>query len=162
MRTIIIIAFNLLLASSSLASERTDSIVREDSEIILDSLQARKNDMREFKADLKNMERHIINNRIGNTAYLKFDKIAGSVLIVAVVIGSYKAHFPPGFRAMLSAYTTVTGLSKGMIKLSERDMKIFLSQVKLLREKIKIAENNVALQVKHYCSLEDVHQLCRP
>lgn len=160
MNIIFLIVIQFLIALPGQSSERTDSILQEDSEKILDNFQAKKHELKKFKSDLKKIENHIVESRMGQNAYVQFDKIAGSVVIVAIVIGSYKAHFPPGFRAMLSAYTSVTGLSKGMIKLSEKDMKIFLYQVKLLRSKIKTSEDNIELQSQYYCRMVDDHKMC--
>ena len=160
MKILITMTIQLILAFSAVASERTDFVIQEDAEVILYNLQIKKKNLKKFKADINSIETHIIESKIGQNAYLQFDKIAGSVVVVAVVIGSYKAHFPPGFRAMVSAYTSVTGLSKGMIKLSEKDMKIFLNQVKLLRKIIKTSEDNIEDQVKYYCRMVDDHYMC--
>lgn len=160
MNIIFLILIQLMVALPGQSSERTDSVLQEESESILDTLQVKKNELKKFKSELKKIENHIIDSKLGQNAYVKFDKIAGSVVIVAVVIGSYKAHFPPGFRAMVSAYTSVTGLSKGMIKLSERDMKIFLYQVKLLRSKIKTSEDNIILQTNYHCRMVEDHKMC--
>jgi hypothetical protein len=160
MRIIFLIFIQLLCAFSAYSSERTDQLLLEDANVRLDSLQSDKKVIRAFKNDLKVMDIHLKESKKGQSIYLKFDTIAGSAVAVAIIIGSYKAHFPPGFRAMVSAYTTVTGASHGLIKLSEKHTQIFLTQVRLLNQKAIAAELKNKQQIKFYCKSAANHELC--
>lgn len=160
MRIIFLIILQLLFAFSALSSERTDQLLMDDADSRLDALQADKKEMRVFKSELKKMDIHLKESKKGQSIYVKFDTVAGSAVAVAIIIGSYKAHFPPGFRAMVSAYTTVTGASHGLIKLNEKNTKIFLGQVSILNKKINIAEDKLDKQINYYCKISVNHQLC--
>jgi predicted RNase H-like nuclease (RuvC/YqgF family) len=152
--------FQFNCAFSTFSSERTDQLLLEDADNRLDALQADIKEIKDFKNDLKKMDTHLKESKKGQSIYVKFDTIAGSAVAVAIIIGSYKAHFPPGFRAMVSAYTTVTGASHGFIKLNEKHTKIFLGQVRLLNQKVIVAEGRLEKQINYYCKISSNHQLC--
>ena len=142
---LLVLVIHILFMNTLFAASRVDLALEDDAHFMLDSIAQKKAEMTQLASDLKNVEMHLA-KRKGQSVYLKFENIAGTLVIVSVVVGSYVARFPPGWRAMLSAYTTVIGMNRGMIKLSEKDMHIFNRQVSLLKERLKIANEKLDKQ----------------
>jgi hypothetical protein len=149
-----------LIIQGTLASDRTEAIFNNDATLALDLLNEQKEKLEDFRSEVSQIDFHLQKSKKGQAIYLRFDKIAGSLVIVGAIIGSYKAHFPPGFRVMLSAYTTVTGVEQGMIKLNEKYVKIFIYQVQLLNKRLDIADKKIAVQAAFYCKNKQDHELC--
>lgn len=159
--TLLLIAMHVMLMNSAMASKRVDSVIDQDSETILDSIQQKKMEMSELQSDVDAIDNHLALTKKGQVAYLKFEIITGTLVAVGIVIGSYKTRFPPGLRAMLAAYTSVLGVSYGMIKLSKKDTRIFIKQVGLLNERLRIANDKLDAQSVFYCKkVTRYHPLC--
>ncbi|MBY0415298.1 MAG: hypothetical protein K2Q18_14095 [Bdellovibrionales bacterium] len=156
----IILIFSMNLGST-FSSEKVSELIARDASEMLDTLTRKKGEINEYKKQLENIDIHLKKTNLGQVTYLQFDRIAGSLIIVGVMIGSYKTHFPPGLRAMIAGYTTVTGISRGMIKLSPDLFKLFVHHVSLLNSRIKIANEKLDQQVKYYCNIYPYHEQCR-
>lgn len=157
---LVLILVPSLLANTLFASERTNTIISNDAMMVLDQVQEEASILKSNKADLLQIEKNLKKTRKGQNIYLQFKQIGGSILIVGLVIGSYKAYFPPGFRAMLGAYVTVEGLSHGLVRLNDKDVKKILDDITKLNIVIKSQEKQIAAKVNYYCKQEPRHMIC--
>lgn len=150
-----------LLMGSISASERVESVVMEDDYAALEIINEKKNELRQNQNALYDIDKNLRITRKGQSIYLKFKTIAGSLLVVGIIIGSYKASFPPGFRAMLGAYVTVTGISHGFIKLSDEDVAIVIKKIGELNVIIQRHELNLNQQTMYHCKrIGTGHSFC--
>ena len=116
------------------------------------------------RSDLGNIETNLRRTKKGQSIYLKFESIAGSLIVIGIIIGSYKAYFPPGFRAMAGAYVTVTGISHGLIKLSASDVQKLLLDIVKLNNVLDKSEESIEGQAEYHCALIEgnyYHTFCR-
>ena len=149
-----------LLMGQVNASSRVDALIEADRDQLISELANTLNNFKNQKTDLENLEQNLRQTSKGQSVYLKVESIASGVIIVGIVIGSYRLHFPPGFRAMVSAYVTVTGVSHGLIKLSAKDVKKILSESVKLHKKIGITETGLYEQLQKLCKQIDYNPLC--
>lgn len=151
----------ILLMNTAYSEDRLDGIFFEDSITMLDSLSERLDEIKEQKAELSKIENSLRKTKKGQSIYLKFESIAGSLIAIGIIIGSYKAYFPPGFRAMAGAYVTVTGISHGLIKLTSADVQKLLFDIVKLNGVLNKNAIAVKKQVMFYCDQSnDYHPAC--
>lgn len=157
-----ILAIFLLMAVSetAMASPRTDALLSSDVMNQLDLLKSESEELAQNKEALMKLDKNIRTTRKGQSVYLQFKKISGSVLLIGIVIGSYKAYFPPGLRAMLGAYVTIYGMSHGMVRLTEKDIKELLTEISKINLVIKRHESQISKRLKRYCQQDRRHELC--
>lgn len=148
------------MLSNLFASSRTDALLSQDAINALDNYLDERNVLEKNKEALSTIDNRIKKSKKGQTVYLEFKKIAGSLLIVGIVIASYKAYFPPGFRAMLGSYVTVNGLSHGMIKLSNDDIVKLTNGINRVQFVIANYEKQLQLKKIYYCKQEPRHLAC--
>ena len=141
-----------LMTGTISASERVESVIMEDDYTALEIINQKKIELRENQSALNDIDSNLRMTRKGQSIYLKFKTVAGSILIVGVIIGSYKAYFPPGFRAMLGAYVTVTGISHGLIRLNDTDVSGIITKISELKAMLKRHELNLNQQAFYYCN----------
>ena len=156
---ILFLAFQGILVDAY-SSERVRAALRQDNYYKLESLSDQKIEIQDFRNSLSTIDSHFKITKKGQNIYYNFQKIGASVILVGLVFGSYKAYFPPGFRAMLSAYLTVTGISKGLVKLSNIEVKILMEKINILRISIEEKDQALEKQIKYYCSHENYHSIC--
>lgn len=143
-----------------MASERTDAIFSQDTITVLDNLLVERTNLDVQKEDLNRIDKRIKTTRKGQSIYVEFRQIAGSLALVGIVIASYKAKIPPGLRAMLSSYITLKGLSHGMIKLSEQDISHLVAGIEKARSAMNRYELQLRIKKNYYCNLEPRHLAC--
>ncbi len=149
-----------VLAGEVLASSRLEELYVEDIQKSLVALQVQVNEVKALRSELNRVDRNLRLTKKGQNIYLKFENIAGTVIMVGIVIGSYKAYFPPGFRAMLSAYVTVTAISHGLIKLNDNEVKKLLSQLALISNRLSVSERNLKVQIQYFCQVDRSEPIC--
>ena len=154
------IALQGIFLGQAYSSERVRAALRQDNYYKLEALSDQKIELEDFRNSLKGIDTHLRTTRKGQNIYYNFQKIGGSILLVGIVIGSYKAYFPPGFRAMLGAYVTVNGISKGMVKLSTFEVNQFMEKIETLRTIIENKDAALDKQIAYYCSHENYHSIC--
>ncbi len=154
------IALQGIFLGQAYSSERVRAALRQDNYYKLEALSDQKIELEDFRNSLKGIDTHLRTTRKGQNIYYNFQKIGGSILLVGIVIGSYKAYFPPGFRAMLGAYVTVNGISKGMVKLSTSEVNQFMEKIETLRTIIENKDAALDKQIAYYCSHENYHSIC--
>lgn len=116
--------------------------------------------LEEQKAELQKIDSHLKLTRKGQKVYLQVETVVGTALMVGIVIGSYRAYFPPGFRAMLSAYLTTNAISRGFIKLSEKEVTQLLSKIALIDKQITVLEKKLHEQKTAACKQIEYFFLC--
>ena len=158
--SILMLVIQSMLMGQSFASARVDDVLSYDSEAQVRKIYQEKSDLKVHKEDLNNIEQHLKRTRKGQNIYLKFQTIAGSLIVIGIVIGSYKAYFPPGFRAMLGAYLTVNGISRGLVKLSDKEVIFLLSEIVILSQQISRYQVNLEKQLAAACEQVDQYPLC--
>ena len=154
------IALQGIFLGQAYSSERVRAALRQDNYYKLEALSDQKIELEDFRNSLKGIDTQLRTTRKGQNIYYNFQKIGGSILLVGIVIGSYKAYFPPGFRAMLGAYVTVNGISKGMVKLSTSEVNQFMEKIETLRTIIENKDAALDKQIAYYCSQENYHSIC--
>lgn len=154
------ILLNAFSITESFASDRVRAALIQDNYFALEELQDKKAELQDHKDTLNNIEKHLKTTEKGNAVYYNFQKIGGSLLLIGIVVGSYKASFPPGLRAMVAGYVTVNGASKGMVKLSSAEVIQLLEKVKTLRDSINKKEAGLKSQMAFYCAQENYHSAC--
>jgi hypothetical protein len=142
------------------ASERTDAVFAQDAITVLDKLLVEKTNLDVQKEELRVIDKRIKTTRKGQSIYVEFRQIAGSIALVGIVIASYKAKIPPGLRAMLSSYITLKGLSHGMIKLSEQDISKLTAGIEKVSSTMVRYEQQIIIKKNYYCNLEPRHLAC--
>nr|BDT27216.1 hypothetical protein BHI3_06820 [Bacteriovorax sp. HI3] len=153
-----------MVTETAFSSERVENILLEDSALALSKLEERYLTVKKQRSDLGNIETNLRRTKKGQSIYLKFESIAGSLIVIGIIIGSYKAYFPPGFRAMAGAYVTVTGISHGLIKLSANDVQKLLVDIVKLNNVLDKSEESIELQAEYHCALIEgnyYHTFCR-
>lgn len=151
----------LLLSASAYSQDRVDGLMFEDSYIMLEALLNRKDEIKKQRSELNAIENSLRKTKKGQSIYLKFETITGSLIAVGIIIGSYKAYFPPGFRAMAGAYVTVTGISHGLIKLSSADVQKLLLDITKLSNVLSKSEMATRKEILFHCGqIEGNHQVC--
>lgn len=158
--SLIMIIIQALLCSQAMASSRVDDILTTDRETQVRRISNELHDLEAVKNTLVNLEQHLRKTRKGQSIYLKLETIAGAVIVVGAVIGSYKFYFPPGFRAMASAYITATALSRGLIKLSDKEVANFLVKIVILNNDIRKLEEKLNEQKTATCNELQYYMLC--
>lgn len=151
----------VLLAGSVFSSDRVDYLLQEDSFHELDLIQEQLYQLDQLQFQLKKLEFHVAKKVNGENVYLKFERIAGAIVLSGVIAGSASIYFPPGVRAMMSAYIAVRGIKSGMLVLSEKDANQILSDLIVLRLKIASSKKTLNKTSQYYCKLVDTHDLCR-
>ncbi|MBC7428468.1 MAG: hypothetical protein H7336_07650 [Bacteriovorax sp.] len=149
-----------ILMGQAFTSSRIDALIESDRDQLISDIAYKLDDFKNQRIELDNIEQHLKLTRKGQNIYLKFESIAGGLIMVGIVVGSYKAHFPPGFRAIVSAYLTVTGISHGLIKLNDRDVKKLLDESARLSKKISDSELRLAFQLHSQCKQVEYNPLC--
>jgi hypothetical protein len=160
-KIIVIQIIQLMCIGQTFSSTRVDTVISEDSEVILYELGGHLEELKDLETEISGIEKHLKLTNKGKNIYLKFETIAGAVVAVVVMIGAYKAHFPPGFRAMIGAYITVTGVGRGLIKLSEKEVNFILLEILRLKKSISESELNLKYQIKFYCKENTDNPVCR-
>lgn len=158
--SILMIVIQALLSGQAMASSRVDELLIQDREYQVNKLTVGLHDLDLQKKDLANLEDNLKRTKKGQTIYLRIETIAGAVVAVGIVIGSYKAYFPPGFRAMLSAYVTTTAISRGLIKLSDKEVTNFLAKIMMVNKDIKVLEKSMRQQKIATCEKLQYYMLC--
>lgn len=157
---VLIFCVQSLYAGEVFASSRVEELYNEDIQDSLSKLAVQVNELKTLRTELTRIDRNLRLTKKGQNIYLKFENIAGTVLMVGIVIGSYKAYFPPGLRAMLSAYVTVTAISHGLIKLTDLEVKKLLAQLSLISNRLTVSEKNLKRQIDFYCRADSSSSLC--
>jgi hypothetical protein len=134
-KTISIFLVQAIFLGQANSSSRIDDLILEDNTKIISDLYIKKIELKGYAKEMLNIENKIKHTRKGESVYLKLEVIAGSLIAMGIVFSSYRAYFPPGFRAMLGAYLAVNGFSRGFIKLTP-------VEVKKLHEEIVILNKN--------------------
>ncbi len=154
------IFLSFLLLNLAVASERTDNLLSHDSAAELDQLHRDRLELSNHKEELAKIRNKIKRTRKGQNVYLEFKKIGGSILIVGIIIGSYKVHFPQEFRVMLGAFVTVEGLSRGLIKLNDKDMNKIIVDIRRFNIIALTHEKQLKKKIRYYCNIEPGHYAC--
>lgn len=149
-----------LLVGAAFSSDRVDDLLEEDSIHELDSIQNQLYQLDQLKFQLQKLEFHVAKKANGENVYLKFERIAGAVVLAAVIAGSSSVYFPPGMRAMLSAKIAVRGINSGMLKLNEEDAKRILNDIVILKAKLDSSKKTLVKESKYYCKLVISHDIC--
>lgn len=158
--SILMLVIQSMLIGQSFASARVDEVLSLERESLVRKIYREKSELKVHKNELDNIEQHLKRTRKGQNIYLKFQTIAGSLIVIGIVIGSYKAYFPPGFRAMLGAYLTVNGISRGLVKLSDKEVSLLLSEIVILSKQISLYQVNLEKQLEVACEQVDQYPLC--
>lgn len=149
------------MGRATYSSEQVEDLISRDAKETLDSIAEKKYEMSEYADRLDDLDLPLQKANKGQIVYLQFDRLAGSIIVVGIMVGSYKTNFPPGLRAMIAAYTTATGISRGMVKLNSTQLKLFLNHVVLLQGKINQAHQKLDKEAAYYCKIYSHHELCR-
>ncbi len=158
--TIIMLLIQSTLMGQSFASSRVDEVMAMEriNEVI--SLTEQLEQLHTQKQTIQNIDTNLRRTKKGQSIYLKLETFVGGVIVVGIVIGSYKAYFPPGFRAMLSGYVTATMISRGLIKLNDKEMIQLLKQISLINTQIMTLEVNLIRQKTAACDSLYQYPLC--
>ena len=156
----LITLLKLSLISSAFSSEKIDLILTKSYEKKLDSLEGKKEELEEVINQFDSMEHHLQKTIRGQSVYLQYEIIAGSAIVIGIVIAGYKDYFPPGYRAMLSAYLSVKTMKRGMVRLNETEVIALAEKISFLKNQIKESQNSLSLQIKRYCTRATYHNLC--
>ncbi|MBC7712407.1 MAG: hypothetical protein H7177_03660 [Rhizobacter sp.] len=158
--SLFVILIQSLLIGQTFAFSRVDSVIEEDRDQMITQLTTKYTEALNQNRELESLEKHLKLTKTGQSIYLKFETIAGAIIVVGIVIGSYKARFPAGFRAMIGAYISVTGISRGFIKLSEKEVVVLLAKIIVLKKDITKVRGNLADQISAQCELVQMHPIC--
>lgn len=151
----------VLMTGQAFSRENLENLIFESNMSALDEIVTRKENIEKQNASLEKIENNLRRTKKGQNIYLKFESMAGSLLLIGVIIGSYKAYFPPGMRAMAGAYVTVTGLSHGLVRLNQNEVQSLLLDIVRLRTVLEISRNNLQNETRFYCKqVLDYHSLC--
>lgn len=157
---ILLMSIPALLVNSAVASDRVDNILEEDGVQTVRGLSKKVEAIKYQQRELRKIEKNLKETRKGQNVYLNFTTLAGSVLVIGIVIGSYKAYIPPGMRAMIGAYVTVTGIKRGVIKLGEDEVAGLLEQIEIMQVRLQQHKNTLNKQIEYYCETIVYHQVC--
>lgn len=158
--SILMLLIQSILMGQTFASSRVDDIITLEREAQVRSIEQQLYELQLQKSGLQKIDTHLKRTKKGQNIYLKIETFVGGIVLVGIVIGSYKAYFPPGFRAMLSAYVTATAISRGLIKLSEKEVVQLLKQVTLINVQMMVLEQNLIEQKYFACESLYDHPLC--
>ena len=151
--------FFLVIAQAH-AFDRVSSLMQDDAFVMLDQLTDQREELKQNKEEIRQIEAHIKTTSKGQNVYLQLKNVAGSIIIVGIIIGSYKAKFPPGLRAMMSAYVTMHGLNASFIKLNNKDLKKLSDEIQKFNTLIKQRESQLRTKFLYYCDQEPTHPIC--
>lgn len=149
-----------LLAGAAFSSDRVDYLLEEDSIHELDSIQEQLYQLDQLNFQLQKLELHVAKKANGENVYLKFERIAGAVVLAGIIAGSSSVYFPPGMRAMISANIAVRGINSGMLKLSEKDANKILNDMVHLKAKLASSKKTLLKTSRYYCKLVTSHDIC--
>lgn len=149
-----------LLVGATFSSDRVDYLLEEDSIQELDSIQEQLYQLEQLQFQLQKLELHVAKKANGENVYLKFERIAGAMVLAGVIAGSSSVYFPPGMRAMISAKIAVRGINSGMLKLSEKDANKILNEMILLKAKLELSKKTLVKTSKYYCKFVTSHDIC--
>ena len=160
LKQLIVTLFTFLMMAQAHAFDRVSSLMQDDAFVMLDQLTDQREELKQSKEEIRQIENHIKTTSKGQNVYLQLKNVAGSIIIVGIIIGSYKAKFPPGLRAMMSAYVTMHGLNASFIKLNNKDLKKLSDEVKKFNTLIKQRESQLRTKFLYYCDQEPTHPIC--
>lgn len=159
-KRILVTLLMILMVVEAQAFDRVSALMSDDAFVMLDSLVDQREELKQNKEDIRQIETHIRTTSKGQNVYLQLKNIAGSIVIVGIIIGSYKAKFPPGLRAMMSAYVTMHGLNASFIKLNTKDIKKLTDEITKFNTLIKQREAQMKTKFLYYCNQEPTHPVC--
>lgn len=147
-------------AQANSSDERISELMRLDIYDTLEELVVEREELKQNKIELSKIDQRIKKTKKGQNVYIQFKNVAGTVLLIGVVIGSYKAYFPPGLRAMLSAYLTLHGYHAGMIKLSSGDIAALSKEMQKINSLINTRQSQIRQSFDFYCAQDASHPVC--
>ncbi|MEA9357045.1 hypothetical protein SHI21_12545 [Bacteriovorax sp. PP10] len=158
--SILILVMQSLFMGIAFSSDRVDLLLEEDSANALDAIQVKLDQVEQLRLKLQIIDFHLAQKPTGESVYLKFERIAGAVVLSGIVAGSASIYFPPGMRAMIAANITVRGLKSGMVVLNELDANKIRTDLVLLRMKLQVSESSLKREANYYCKQVSSHSLC--
>lgn len=155
-----IICILLFGFQASLASERVDQIIEKDALESLQQIAIQKKELRQQKVLLQQIDIKLKTIKKGQPVFLQARNVGGTLIIATIVIGTYRAHFPLGMRVLLEMYLSNTSHERGLIRLTNSEIKKMSKQLSLLLNQVKVIEKTLANQTRHLCEQDSRHQLC--
>lgn len=159
MLKVVLLSF-ILVIQSAYSFDRLDEMLMDDAEIKLNILEQRENQNNTYLSDIHSIELRLRTLREGENVYIQVQSVAGSMLMLALVIGGAKLHIPPGTRAMVGAYITVKGLSRGVVRLNATEVKKLTEKLRELTYRLGVTKRDIRKQANYYCSIFPNHNMC--
>lgn len=150
----------LLCIQSAFAASRMDRLLDQDAMEALEVIFFKKIEIHENKELLLGVEAKLKKAKKGQAIYVQMRNIGGTLTIMAIVIGTYKAHFPLGMRFLLGTYLSMSDAGNKMIKLNLGDIQKLNRELLKAQAKIALMEKELNQQIKYFCKEDSRHQLC--
>lgn len=149
-----------MLLGTAFSSDRVDQLLEMDNISALDSIQSKLTILKQAQLSLQMAELHLAKKATGESVYLRFERIGGTMVIAGIIAGYNSLYFPPGLRAMISANISVRGIKSGLIALNEEDAAYVLQEIKSLEVKVKDAQKVLKKESQYYCKKVASHDIC--
>lgn len=151
----------LMIISSAFSSDRVDFLIHEDSIHELDLIGEQLVELDQLKFQIQQLELNVSKNETGEKGHLKFEKVAGEMVILSVVTGATSIYFPLGLRPVVSANIVSREGADGRIELSDKYVIKILNSVVLLKLKISSAKKALIKKSKYFCGIVSTHSICQ-
>lgn len=154
---IFILTFSLQMVG---ASDRVEQMIREDAMEALQKISLKKVEIHKKKQQLEQFRTGLQRANRGQIAHLQVGKVNGSLIVVAIVVGTYKIHFPLAMRFLMGNYLSTFGAEQGLIKLDLTSIQKINKDLLKLMGQIEIMENDLDTQARYFCEEDSRHRLC--
>lgn len=159
--SIILIFILSLLLNGVFAFDKVNMLLDDDNYIALEKIRESRVQIKSSLNDLKLIEKKLDEKNSDKKISIKYEKVAGSVVIVGILFASYQIYCPPTLRILLSSFLTIKLKNYGVIKLSVKEVEQFKINLNKLKNALKTVETNLESQRVFHCQTNVPHILCR-
>lgn len=150
-----------LFLNSVFAFEKVNLLLDDDNYMALEKIRESRIQINSSISDLRRIEKKLEEKNADKKMSIKYEKVAGAVVIVGILFASYQVYCPPTLRILLSSFLTIKLKNYGVIKLTAKEVEQFKLNLKKLKNALNSVEMNLEYQRVFHCQTNVPHVLCR-
>lgn len=150
-----------LLLNSVFAFEKVNLLLDDDNYMALEKIRESRIQINSSLSDLRRIEKKLEEKNADKKISIKYEKIAGAVVIVGILFASYQVYCPPTLRILLSSFLTIKLKNYRVIKLTVKEVEQLKINLKRLKNTLSSVAMNLETQRVFHCQTNVPHILCR-
>ncbi|NOT80899.1 MAG: hypothetical protein HOP07_18085 [Bacteriovoracaceae bacterium] len=150
-----------MLLNSVFAFEKVNLLLDDDNYMALEKIRESRIQINSSLSDLRRIEKKLEEKNADKKISIKYEKVAGAVVIVGILFASYQVYCPPTLRILLSSFLTLKLKNYGLIQLTSKEVEQFKLNLKKLKNALNSVEMNLEYQRVFHCQTNVPHVLCR-